>query len=577
MGWRTTLSLSVVVGVLGLALWLTDQKPSDKGNVEVRLLSGRTLGRATKIRWEASGAQPIEIRRTPGGPFRLAEPIEDLASGAHLLQLANCYDGANLHDEQVEDNAANRARYGFDPPRLVLEVTFEDGTSQRIEIGKEGRRGNDVYVRRDGRIYAGGTALWSSLQGSVNDLREHGVFRTAPGDVADLTIDQVLGSGRSLLRLSCTGSDWQLLAPVKGRADPQVAAAFAMQVLGLHIDEFAAGNYRLPDRPADVVVTIVRRSGGEDKVSMWRQPDGGLIGELPDRKVTFALSATQVGTTFEVAADQLRARVLFPGLNVHTDPLQVIVDPGEGNGPRIVLNRDSVESVWALMEPVVSPANPTPVQMLLTAINDLRALQFYPGTGQDPRFGLRGNGLQVGVRPPDHKQPMFVRLGSDTHEGEVELTYAARTDALDEVVGVPKAAVDLVRTAWTSYVALEVLDLKQTVQQLRLERRGGQTRILRRKEQGWSADGEAAVHDDTGDVVDEIRDLHGKRAIGTEFEKLGDPDWYLDLCRDNGDSFVKLSFWDHGAQPLLVAVPARRGLAFELSALHSKMLRGLWQ
>jgi len=65
---------------------------------------------------------------------------------------------------------------------------------------------------------------------------------------------------------------------------------------------------------------------------------------------------------------------------------------------------------------------------LLTAINNLRALQFYPGTGQDPKFGLRGNGLSVGVRSPDKKQPMFVRLGSDTHEGDVELTYAARTD-----------------------------------------------------------------------------------------------------------------------------------------------------
>src|SRR5262249_4294326 len=161
-------------------------------------------------------------------------------------------------------------------------------------------------------------------------------------------------------------------------------------------------------------------------------------------------------------------------------------DPGEGNGPRVVLNRDSVESAWALLEPVVSPADLSQVQKkLLTPINNLRALQFYPGTGQDPKFGLRGSGLQVGVRPPDRKQPLFVRLGSDTHEGDVELTYAARADALDEVVGVPKAAADLLRSTWTDYVALDVLDLKQTVQQLLLKRSGGQERVLRRKEQGW--------------------------------------------------------------------------------------------
>ena len=88
MGLRTTVALLLIVLLLLGALYLTDQKPSDQGSVAVAALGGHTLDRATKLRWQARGEIPFEIHRIPGGPFRITEPLDDLASLAQLRSIA---------------------------------------------------------------------------------------------------------------------------------------------------------------------------------------------------------------------------------------------------------------------------------------------------------------------------------------------------------------------------------------------------------------------------------------------------------------------------------------------------------
>lgn len=80
MGLRTTLTLLVLVAALLAVLFFTKATPDDQGNVTVPVLGGGSLENATRIRWRFHGQRPIEIRRKPGEPFRLVEPLEDVAS-----------------------------------------------------------------------------------------------------------------------------------------------------------------------------------------------------------------------------------------------------------------------------------------------------------------------------------------------------------------------------------------------------------------------------------------------------------------------------------------------------------------
>ena len=573
---RASLALLGVVAALALVLWLTDEKPSDVGRVAVPALGGHALDRAVLIRWEQQGLQPIEIRRDPGGPFRLTEPIDDLASVAFLRSLAATYDSAQLADQQQPDTEQNRKKYGLDQPRLVVDVKFEDGALQHLELGGEGWSGRDVYVRREGRIYLGGLALWSSLQVNLDDLRDRAVFRTPGSALTGVVVEERTEAGPRRLRLARHDLDWRLVEPVSALADAQAAHGFVAQLLGLHIDQFPPSVVRFPEGAPDLVVTL-EAGAQQETVSLFQDQQGSLFGRLPERKITFACGAAQFNAIFGVAADQLRAKVLLPIGNVHQDLVRIIVEPGEGRGPRLVLGRSSVaDPQWTLVEPVHALANPTPVQQLLTALNNLHALAFFDGGAAAPRFGLRQDGLRVGALAADKRAPAFVWLGSDDRQGELDVTYAARADLPDEVASVPRGAVDQIRRPWTDYLALEVLRLDQPVQRLDLQRRDGAARTFRRQAQGWRQDGATALREDVDDIVDEVRDLHGKRAFGARMLQLGEPEWTLKLCRDSGDAFATLSFWERNGA-LLVQPGSASEVAYELSPTHAKLLRQLWQ
>jgi len=163
MNWRVQASLLFVVGALGATLWLTNETSSDQGSVSVSLLANHRIATAVRMQWQFADEEPIEVRRQPGGPFRIVHPIDDLLAQDHLVNLASTFDSAMVGETPFPDDEQNRARTGLDKPRLMLEIDFEDGAKEDIEIGSEGPLGSDLFVRRKGAIYRGGLALFTAM------------------------------------------------------------------------------------------------------------------------------------------------------------------------------------------------------------------------------------------------------------------------------------------------------------------------------------------------------------------------------------------------------------------------------
>jgi hypothetical protein len=230
-----------------------------------------------------------------------------------------------------------------------------------------------------------------------------------------------------------------------------------------------------------------------------------------------------------------------------------------------------------MSEPWTGAAAPSPVRELLTAVNNLRALQFLPGTARDAAYGF-GTGLRIGVQDPRLREPAWILLGGDGRLGEDEVTYAARGDAPDEVCAVPKGAADHIRRPWSAYVPLEILKIAQAVHRVDL-RRGGAARTLADEgERGWTAAGQP--REDVEETVEYLRDLRGESVRLLRTAGLGEPDWTLALgaAVQGSDTFATLRVWDRGSEPLLVEHEAGRpGLVFQLSKAQSRRLRALWQ
>ncbi len=579
MSFRTTLVLLLVVAGLVGVLVMLDEQPEQKGHVEVPLLDNR-LSSAVKIRWQLRDRPLVEIRRKEAGWFELTEPLQDLASISVLRSIGQQYDTANLGETPLEDSPEERKRLGLDPPRATFEVEFEDGSKDEFLLGDDGPLGKDLFVLRDGRIYVGQLGLYSAIVHNIDDLRERMVFRNPPAVASILTLDQRLAAGgRERIVLSRATGNWKLQAPVEARADGGAAEQFVRQLLSLRVDEFAPGVVRPPETEPDFVIEI---QGGyvPERVPLWFDEQQNLIGVLEDRGVTFKSYNRSFVKVLQTPLDRLRARVLVAVKDdVHLDLLAMIVDPGEGRD-RLRIVRADPNAAWRVEEPVSAIADATAVNELVTALNNLRALQFLEGGADDPAYGLSVTGLRIGYQSTTDRQPQFIWLGNEARFGEFEVCYACRSDARDEVVSVPKGAVDVIRRDWVGYVDRQVLAVKQAPSRLVLERRGGGTLQLGRDEQGDWRVGDGPAREVLFDIVERLRDLRGKRAMLRREVALGDADWTVGIGRlrdDPGQHLALLRVWERGELPLLVLGPANPDVVFELSALDSDALRRLWE
>jgi hypothetical protein len=579
MGGKTILVLLLVVGGLFLVLRFTDRTVPVEVAQEASLLDGKSLGDAVRIRWEFDNRQPIELDRGPDGELMLAEPIRDRVAQGYLRQIVTAWDSARLRRTPLLDRDEDRAKAGLAPPVLKFTVWWADQPEPlRIEIGAESPLGNGRFVRRSGAIWEGGEGVLTSLQVGLEDLRDRAVFRAEAAVTKALRVTQRLETGkRETLRVERAGADWRVRDPIDARADGDAALAFVTAVLALRVDDFVLGMVRLPEREPELEVEV-DSARGREAVRLWLDA-GNVFGQLPDRDVVFVSDNRQYTQVFVNAVERLRARLLLPMRSVAQELGEVVLDRG-GVGSRTRLERSSVAGDWRLAEPVGFATHPTPVNELLQALNNLHARQFVDDRpASDPALGLGADKLLLIVKKLDQQQVATIWLGNEVQVGEERLVYACRADEPTGVVLVPAMAVDVLRRAWTSYCALQVADVRTTVERLELQSRTGQRTAFVLGKAGWTKEGSDAVLDELGGLVDDqLRDLRGERAVDLGASDFGTPDWTLSLQRANGDTFVALEFWDRSKDAPLVVKPRNDvAIGFELSGFLAKNLRELWR
>ena len=583
MNWRVLVLLLLVAGALGAALWFTEEKPADRGAVSVSLLANHRIASAVHLQWQFADEEPLEVRREPGGPFRIVHPIEDVLAQEVIANIANTFDSAMIGEAPFPDDEANRVRTGLDRPRLVLDIEFEDRTKEHIEIGSEGPLGNDLFVRRNGAIYRGGLALYTSLKKGLDDLRERQVFATPPSAVQEVIVDRAQkGGGREVMKLALSGEGWRLVAPFEARAATTSSNSFVGNILSMRIDLFVTGPIRLPDTEPDLVITL--KGGRQDEVvKLWRDTQENLFGRLENRKISFKTLNQQAQRIFTETADELRSRILIPLRDIYHEVLNLMVDGGDAR-PRIVLVRDTLDSAWQMQEPIRGVAEPQACNELITAINNLRAMSFVPRGADQDALGLGVGALVVAAQGLRDAEPHRIRLGRDDVIEELPVTYASPQQAADEIVAVPKGAADVIRRPWTDYVPRAIFAVQETVSKLDLVRTAGGARQLVVDDKGaWVDRAGAKVADDRiADIVDRLRDLRCKQVRLLRDVVLGEPDWSLVMGRsyDPPDAigFGALDVWDRPNEPLLVRSRSGvEGVLYELSPLDSDNLRQLWQ
>ena len=590
MGGKAILLLLAVAGALVGVLALTDREAPAEARVETAALEGRSLGRATRIRWQFHEREPVEVGRAEDGRFELKEPIVDLASKAYMQSIVHAWDSAQLLAVPFEDDEEGREKAGLSPPKMKLIVEWEDHRID-LDVGDPGPLGDTRFLRRNGKIWQGGNALLETMRVGLDDLREKQVFRHQFVHTDKLRVDQAnqLG-GREVVELVRAGQEWQLTSPIKGRADPLVAQKFITSVVSLRVNYFQPSIARRPDRDPDIRIGI-EGSFGEEQVELWVE-QGQLWGYLPGRGHLFISDNRQYGRVFVNAANNLRARILVPmGESTYEQLAELVVDPGQGRGDRVRLRRESQNTDWRLLEPVEYAARATPVNEAAHALQRLIARKFVTDEdvqrprAKDPRYGMDGARWSMTTRRIHEKETHTVWFGGDADVGGDEpMIYCARSDEPDNIALVPKAALETLQRAWTEYCDKSIMQQRAQVERLDLLHRDGRSRSFRVQADGtWKLEGQDGDRSEVGDFVeDTLRDFVGKEAVDMR-EGFGEHDWELVLMRRNGDALGRTRIWDPGEGERLIArgqtMPGveEQPIGMRLGKRDSQELRALWR
>ncbi|MCK5944643.1 MAG: DUF4340 domain-containing protein, partial [Planctomycetes bacterium] len=455
-----------------------------------------------------------------------------------------------------------------------------------IEVGDPGPLGETRFLRRDGKIWEGGQALVESMKVGLEDLRERQVFRHQFVQTSRLRVDQVneLG-GREVLELQRAGTDWKLLQPVQGRADPEGAQQFVTAVVSLRADYFQGSVVRAPDRDPDIRIEV-EGAFGQEKLDLWLE-QGQVWGMLPERGHLFISDNRQYGQVFVNAANNLRARILVPmGDSTFEQMVELIVDPGQGRGDRIRLRRDNQNAPWQLLEPVEYAVRATPVNEAAHALQRLVARKFVTDEdvqrprAEDPRYGMNGPRWSLTTRRVNQREMHTLWFGAEAEAvGDEALVYCARSDEPDNVALVPKAALETLQRPWTVYCDKTILKQPAIVEVLEIVHPERGTRVFRVQPDGsWKLEGSDQDGTEVGDFVnDTLRDFAGREVVDMR-EGFGAADWQLVLRRGTGDELGRVWLWDRGPDQRLIARGRSEQLVgVELSKRDDAELRKLWK
>ncbi len=584
MGLRGLFVLLVIVGALVGVLFLTEEKPKAIDTAAMSVLEGRSLADCKRIWWQFADHQPTEITRTEKG-FSMTEPLVDLVSPGYWKQIVDTWTSAQLHSTPIADDEEGRKRAGLSPPPLKIVIEYPDGRRFDVEIGEPGPLGGTRFLRVHGKIWEAGEAVFESMRVGIDDMRDRSVFRNPPSAVGELRVDRRLPGGkRETIQLVREKAGWKLLAPRAGRADAGSAQRFLTAIATLRVDDFPRGLVRWPEEDPAIVIDV-KGALGNETVRLWER-DGQVFGRLPGRAdLAFSSDNRQYSQVFVNAFAELRARILFPVVNVYQDVVEIVVDPGVGRGKRIRLLRDGIANDWRLVEPVEIAADVTACNDLLQAVNNLQVVEFVdeeggkPASATDPKFGLGPTRISIGVRTEQQKDLTTLWLGGEVERDGAPLAYACRADETESVVLVGRMPAEMARRPWLTYCTSKIVHLTVPIEQVVLARRAtAEQRVFQRGKDHWTLKGVEGARDDVGELAnDELRDLVGKKAVDVSGDEYRAADWTLDLARGDGDKLISLRVFDRAPDAPLVVQVANSPVGYEVGPRLDGELRRLWK
>jgi hypothetical protein len=312
--------LLIAVGLLavlgGLVYWSNKKQAASAGKSPTDTTTTKLMtipdDQFQEIRIRKLTDEVQDLKRE-NGKWRLESPkqlgADQDAVGSMVSTLSSL-----TADKTIETNATDLQAYGLTVPTLDITVTKKDGSTAEVLVGDNTPTNSGAYAKlpKDGRIFTIASFVKTSLDKSVNDLRDK---RLLTFDSDKLTRLNVTAKGPAFEFGKNGQNEWQILKPRPLRADSSAVETLVSKLRDAKMDPLvndedakkATAAFGSSPRVALVTVTD---AGGDQTLELRKDKDKNYYAKSSVVEGVHKVSS-DIGDAFDKSVDDFRNKKLF--------------------------------------------------------------------------------------------------------------------------------------------------------------------------------------------------------------------------------------------------------------------------
>ena len=409
MNWRTTVILAIiaVAGVAYFRFFEMKRPSTEEAQRKAQNMVNFDRSKIAGIIIQ-NGDQRIEIRRRDN-KWRLETPIRDQADSALveslLSDLENWQKERTIPAKEIDADKSKLAEYGLNNPKLRLKLLGRDRPPE-ILFGKDAAMEGRMYVRfqNSKETFVAGQSVKKGLDKKPEEFRDRKLTDLITAQVRRVVLKTPAGE----MELEKKDAHWEILKPLRARADDQKVNDLISQVTSARIGGFVAddrgdlrpyglaeprGSITLFDeeQKKDQKIEIgesIKVAGRDDKGQMLQ------IGSVPEKEkeqvyVRFAPRGSvytlpkKIEEILNTKPADLRDNHL---VRIDTNILDRITIDAPGKA-RTVLARKGND--WTILSPNNAPADSGAVKRMIDTLQNERVTKFVEDVASNlPKYGL---------------------------------------------------------------------------------------------------------------------------------------------------------------------------------------------
>jgi hypothetical protein len=409
----TIIGAVVLAGLVGYIYFYEWDKPAASTEDKAKAFTALQAENIEELQIKAASGETSRLRKGANG-WELVEPLKAEADASEASSVTSNLGSLEIQ-RVVEENPADLAQYGLNPPRVDVAFRVKDEKEFRhLLVGEKTPTGGDLYAKlpNDKKVFLISSFLDNTFNRTPFDLRDKSILAFDREKVESIEI----GTGKETVLLTRSGTEWKVSKPFTARGDYGSIEGLVTRLSSGQMQRIVDAENKDPklfglDKPS--LTATVASSDGRKTLAFGSTEAGSVYARDMSRPMIFAVEESLV-TDLRKEASEFRRKDVFDFRSFNATRVEV------HRGPETLTfektkDKDGKE-IWRSGEG--QTADTTKVEDFLTKLSNLRAQSFE--SVQPP--ALKYPELTVNVRfEQDKTESVSVgRSGTDV--------FAARTD-----------------------------------------------------------------------------------------------------------------------------------------------------